>query len=321
MDHPPSSPPSSWQLRVLNGPLRGTVHPLSDRFGIGRSSRSDLQLAHEAVSRHHAHIAIDDEDRHVLVDLVSRNGSFVGGRKVERETLRPHTIVRIADTELVFEPATAPAATERVLRGHEKATVALVGPDGVEHGGQLLDEIIEYRTLRARDRRDGLDDDEERARFELLTQQLRQPPEAGLQDERRAFWRFSCSFPAMLRLPSDTELPCEIHDLGVDGARAELTSHGLEFDDIVWLCLLLEAQGQVREHVLPARVAWVGNSGVGMAFAGAPRSRERARPVSRPGFDEDAPTVRFDISPGETQNLGMVIGSPESRGRHWPKSS
>ena len=319
---PVSSPlRPAWQLRVLTGPLRGTVLLLRDRFGIGRSSGSDLQLSHEAVSRQHALIAIDGEDRPVLVDLVSSNGTFVDGRPVEREILRPHAIVRVADTELVFEPAAERGATERVHRGEQRVPVALRGPDGAEQGGQLLDEIVEYRMLRARERRGGLSGAEERARFEALTGQLRQPPEAGLQDERRAFWRFSCGLPATLRLASSEELPCEVRDLGVDGARVELGSHELEFDEIVWLGLVLEASGQVREHVLPARVAWVGATGVGMAFAGAPRSAERVRAVSPEGFDHEAPTQRIDVSPGATQSLGLVIGSARSRARHWPEST
>ena len=34
MDDPPSPDAPSWQLRILSGPLRGTMHPLVDRFGM-----------------------------------------------------------------------------------------------------------------------------------------------------------------------------------------------------------------------------------------------------------------------------------------------
>ena len=94
-----------WQLRVLDGPLRGSVLLLGDRLSIGRGGACDLQLLHEAVSRQHAHVALDPEGHHVLVDLVSRNGTFVDGRRVERQVLRAHAVVSVGDTQLVYEPA------------------------------------------------------------------------------------------------------------------------------------------------------------------------------------------------------------------------
>ncbi len=326
MDHPPnpsSSSESHWQLRVLNGPLHGAVYALGQRFTIGRASGCDLQLTHEGVSRQHAHIAVDDRGHPILVDMVSGNGCFIDGRRVEREVLRPHAIVRIADTELVFEPVTEPGATERVLHAEGSTSVTLVGPDGVEHDGRRLDEIIEYRTLRALTRRGGLNTEPELVRYAELTAALRQPepraesePEPG--SERRTFCRFTCSLPATLRLATGTELSGEIIDLGVDGAKLYAPDHGLEFDEIVWLSLLLEADGRVQEQVLAARIAWVSETELGIAFAGAPRSTKRARPSVTPsGFDANAPTVRIDVSPGKTQNLGLIIGTPRSRARHW----
>lgn len=321
MDHPPSSDAPSWQLRILNGPLRGTLHPLVDRFGIGRASGSDLQLVHESVSRQHAHIALDDQGLHVLIDLVSGNGTYVDGRRVEREVLRPYAIVRIADTEMVYEPAREPAPTTRVRWGDERAPVLLMGPDGIEHGGRRLDEIIEYRMLRARHRRGELTEAEAAERFETLAEHLR-PPRGS--DERRAFWRFRCSLPAALRMASGAEQPCRIRDLGVDGAQVVMPDHRLEFDEIVWLTLLLEAEGGSREHVLAARVAWVDGDALGLAFAGAPRSRRRSTPAdatSSEPFDDSAPTVRMTLVKGVTQDLGPVIGSPPSRARHWSRES
>ncbi|MEM9453416.1 MAG: FHA domain-containing protein [Myxococcota bacterium] len=320
MDHPPTDAPS-WQLRILSGPRRGTIHPLVDRFGIGRANGSDLQLVHESVSRQHAHIALDDQGLHVLVDLVSSNGTFIDGRRIEREVLRPHAIVRIADTEMVYEPAHERVPTTRVRQGDEHVPVLLTGPDGIEHGGRRLDEIIEYRKLRARHRRGELSTPEGVERFEALAENLR-PPVGS--DERRAFWRFRCSLPATLRLASEAEHPCRIRDLGVDGAQVVTSGHQVEFDEIVWLSLLLEAGGGVREHVLAARVAWVDGDALGLAFAGAPRSGRRSAPVEAAPepFDDDAPTVRMNmLDKRVTQDLGPVIGSPPSRARHWKQES
>ena len=47
----PDEPPTSrWQLRVLDGPLRGATHLLRERTSIGRSASSDLQIIDTGVS-------------------------------------------------------------------------------------------------------------------------------------------------------------------------------------------------------------------------------------------------------------------------------
>lgn len=323
MHAPSSSSPSSWQLRVLNGPMRGTIHPIGPRFGIGRAGSSSLQLIDDSVSRQHAHIALDERGHLVLIDLLSTNGTFIDGRRVQRELLRPHTVIEIAQTEMVFEPADDDAPTTHVLQGGERCPVRLTGPSDDEHDGILLDEIIEYRRLRASDRRGGQLSALARERLAELGERLRQP--AGTTDgtpgsERRAFWRFSCSLPATLRNAAGAELPCRIRDLGVDGAQVRVPEHRVEFDEIVWLGLLLEAGSRVREQVLAARVAWADGDDLGLAFAGAPRSRAHEHPglvASREALDDDAPTVRMVVPRRATEDLGPVIGSPRSRGRHW----
>src|SRR5690606_28764329 len=102
-----------WQLRVLDGPARGTTCGVGARLGIGRSTSADLQLVEHEVSRQHARIIEDERGRHVLVDLESSNGTFVGGRAIQRHVLRAHDVITVAGVELVYEPvpaATAPLA-------------------------------------------------------------------------------------------------------------------------------------------------------------------------------------------------------------------
>jgi FHA domain/PilZ domain len=302
-----------WQLRVLDGPLRGSIHLLGDRLSIGRAGSSDLQILHDAVSRQHAHVARDAEGHHVLVDLVSSNGTFVDGRRVERLVLRPHAVVSIADTQLVYEPTDPHGPTTQVRWGHELHPLSFLGPDGVEHGGRLLDEILEYRTLRAQARRSDLPHPAQQAHFEALEAHLRQPQgprvpqapdhsEAATRvhpgDERRAFGRYACWFPATLRLAAGQERPCSVHDMGVDGAQLAVESEGLEHDEFVWLSISLEGTGQPRDEVLTGRVAWIDRDTVGLAFAGAPRSeRHRAAAGSREALFEDAPTMRLTVHP------------------------
>lgn len=72
------------------------------RFVIGRADDAGLTLDDPLVSRHHA--AIDLQDGHAtLVDLDSRNGVRVNGKKVSRErVLAPGDRIAIGSAELVF---------------------------------------------------------------------------------------------------------------------------------------------------------------------------------------------------------------------------
>jgi hypothetical protein len=305
-----------WQLRVLDGPLRGSVHPLGDRLSIGRSGACDLQLLHGAVSRQHAHVALAPEGHHVVVDLVSRNGTFVDGSRVERQALRSRAVVRVGDTQLVYEPADPQGPVTQVRYGGELFPLTFTGPDGVEHGSRLLDDVLEYRTLRALARRGELPHPTQAARFEALKARLRQPAGHG-SDERRTFGRYECWFPATLRLAAGQERPCTVHDLGVDGAQLRVEGHELEDDEFVWLVVTLEGGGRSRDEVLTARVAWLDGERLGLAFAGAPRSeRRRATAGSQQALLEDAPTVQVDVR--------AVLGGPPAavgRDRHSPSTT
>jgi len=302
-----------WQIRVLDGPLRGSVHPLGDRLSIGRAGSCDLQLLQPGVSRQHAHVALDAEGRYVVVDMVSRNGTFVDGRRVERQALRPHAVVRVGETQLVYEPADPQGPVTQVRYGSELFPLSFTGPDGIEHGSRLLDDILEYRTLRALARRGELPHPSQQARFLGLEASLRQP--AG-GDERRAFGRYECWFPATLRLASGQERPCSVHDLGVDGAQLVVEGHELEDDDFVWLGIPLEGNGRPRDEVLTGRVAWIDGDRLGLAFAGAPRSEHR-RPAagSSQALLEEAPTVEITVRHATTQRFERLLAQGRNAGQ------
>lgn len=297
----------AFQLRVLDGPLRGSVCLVADRLSIGRGGSCDLQLLHESISRQHAHLALDPAGHHVLVDMVSRNGTFVDGRRIERQVLRAQAVVRVGETQLVYEPADPHGPVTRARHGQELFPLTFTGPDGAEQGGRLLDDILEYRTLRALARREELPHPSQKTRFEALEASLRQPT-GHPGDERRAFGRYECWFPAMLRLAGGEERPCSVHDLGVDGAQVVLEGHELEHDEFVWLGISLEGNGRPREEVLTGRVAWTDGDRLGLAFAGAPRSeRHHATAGSRQALLEDAPTVELTVHHAATQRFERLL--------------
>lgn len=336
---PPSSDvaPTRWRLRVLNGPARGATCEVKGRVSIGRASSSDLQLVEQEVSRQHARIVEDEHGNHVLEDLQSSNGTLVDGALVSRRMLRPHAVLTIGQTELVYEPAPpsevaigplrqADIRTMRgtaehnclVARSHAPTTPtgaavpswaitdrdgrALIfeRPDGGEYEGNLVDDVIEYRMLRAQHLRGGFSDPVSARRFAVLRARLVQPAVVSARADQRAFRRFGCWLPAELRLASGEDHPCQVRDIGVDGAQIVAVSHGLEPEAIVWLAIEVLEDGQPRSLVLAARVAWIDDEYVGLAFAGAPRRVEgryaqRPGPVARDSVEDRAVAVRTPL--------------------------
>lgn len=68
----------------------GTVQePAARRVRIGRARDNDIVLDDPVVSRHHAELRMDPTAGVEVVDLGSHNGTFVGGRRVERARLLP----------------------------------------------------------------------------------------------------------------------------------------------------------------------------------------------------------------------------------------
>lgn len=63
---------------------------------------SDITLDDSAVSRLHAMLFYDDVGVGIL-DLVSKNGTFVNGEEVESRLLRKHDTIEIGESKIVFE--------------------------------------------------------------------------------------------------------------------------------------------------------------------------------------------------------------------------
>ena len=89
-------------LRIVKGPGHGAVHQLADRCVIGRHPDCDLVLDSNAVSRRHARI-VADGDQFAVEDLGSRNGTFVNGERVQRQTLAQNDRIKVCDVLLSFQ--------------------------------------------------------------------------------------------------------------------------------------------------------------------------------------------------------------------------
>ncbi|MHB0969146.1 MAG: FHA domain-containing protein [Thermoanaerobaculia bacterium] len=89
----------------LNGSARGESY--SVRIGrnvIGRDRRSDIFVADELASAHHADLVFrPDEKRFILMDHNSTNGTFVNDLEIEpRRDLASRDIVRIGSQKFLF---------------------------------------------------------------------------------------------------------------------------------------------------------------------------------------------------------------------------
>jgi pSer/pThr/pTyr-binding forkhead associated (FHA) protein len=91
-----------WQLRATVGPLEGAIYRLRNRATLGRAGDCDIQIINDGVSRKHAKIA-EESGHHVLIDLRSNNGTYVGDQRVDRHTLRPGDEFRIMRSCFVYE--------------------------------------------------------------------------------------------------------------------------------------------------------------------------------------------------------------------------
>src|SRR5690349_6443194 len=94
------------KLIVTEGPDRGTEFPLPEEPGkpqtIGRDPRSQVLLNDGSVSRQHVRIEFTGRDFR-LVDLGSRNRTFLNGEPVREGLLRSGDIVAVGDSEMRFE--------------------------------------------------------------------------------------------------------------------------------------------------------------------------------------------------------------------------
>lgn len=89
-------------LEVTEGTIPGQRFYLGQRDHVlGRSHEADIPLPDDSISRLHARIAYRN-DEYVLVDLGSKNGSFLNGTAVHECPLRAGDEIMIGNHALQF---------------------------------------------------------------------------------------------------------------------------------------------------------------------------------------------------------------------------
>ncbi len=104
-------------LRVIDGADRGRVfEDLATPVTIGREEGNSIQLNDERVSRFHVKIQ-EDQDKIVVTDLESTNGTRVNGEDIQLRILRYGDIVSLGRSVLLFGSREQIAGRLAELRG------------------------------------------------------------------------------------------------------------------------------------------------------------------------------------------------------------
>jgi pSer/pThr/pTyr-binding forkhead associated (FHA) protein len=121
------------EIMVLNGVCAGTVFVLPDiPTVLGRSPESHLQIGDPWISSMHAMFERRGEEVWVI-DLESRNGTFIGEERVREKRLEDGSIVRFGRTQVRFTARStwaAPQGTPREERARAEGPRETIRSDG-----------------------------------------------------------------------------------------------------------------------------------------------------------------------------------------------
>jgi pSer/pThr/pTyr-binding forkhead associated (FHA) protein len=119
-------------LRVLDGADRGRVlENLPTPVSIGREEGNTVQLNDERISRFHIKIQ-EDQEKLVLTDLESTNGTRVNGETIQLWVLRPGDVIMLGRTVLLFGSQDEIAHRLASLRGADLSAGATLNADDAD---------------------------------------------------------------------------------------------------------------------------------------------------------------------------------------------
>jgi hypothetical protein len=138
---------------VPEGPAIARIVAPGERLLIGRGDDCDLLVGHPSVSRRHAELQVLPEGGWRLVDLDSKNGTFVNGARVGQSPLTAGAWLRFGDVHCEYATLDDEAAEAQVRRWRDRRTQAtaftaridaLGQPDGAtpERSQALLDHSL-----------------------------------------------------------------------------------------------------------------------------------------------------------------------------------
>lgn len=99
--------PGSWALRTESDLLSSQFYALKDKTIVGRDPDCDLTIDWHLLSRHHAELQVDNGQLRVI-DLSSRNGTYLNGKKVQDCIAKPGDELRFDEQRfIIVGPASA----------------------------------------------------------------------------------------------------------------------------------------------------------------------------------------------------------------------
>jgi type II secretory pathway predicted ATPase ExeA len=128
VEHIPKKPPNVVEPtpQLILTFKRKTLKKISldkPRFLIGRNALCDIDIVHEWISRHHALVIRNDEST-LIVDMKSRNGTWVNGERVKNHVLINDDIISLGDHRLKFVDPSATSRTTMRSAGWDDTTLA-----------------------------------------------------------------------------------------------------------------------------------------------------------------------------------------------------
>ncbi len=97
------------RLIAISPLLAGSVHELGESWAtVGRGDGNTFQIVESSVSGKHCEVRLRGEEL-VVRDLLSTNGTFIGGQKITEGVVKLGQTLRLGDVELRFE--VSPAAS------------------------------------------------------------------------------------------------------------------------------------------------------------------------------------------------------------------
>lgn len=131
-------------LRVLDGADRGRVFEnLPTPVTIGREEGNSIQLNDERISRFHIKLQ-EDQDKLVLTDLESTNGTRVNGETVQLWILRHGDVITMGRTVLLFGSKEEIAQRLAALRGVDLSAGAPLDPEEAEQESPVVSLECEF---------------------------------------------------------------------------------------------------------------------------------------------------------------------------------
>ncbi len=130
-----------WLLKVLSGPNTGAEFSMQggSSYLIGSDAQAcDVIFQDLSVSRQHAKITIDEQNNAIIEDLESRNGTFIDGEKITKNTITGNVLVSMGTTTFLLIDREAERTTiiaprmYATLRDSGSSTVGLDGTGASE---------------------------------------------------------------------------------------------------------------------------------------------------------------------------------------------